>query len=249
MKKNFTSLVLLLIIFFTAQSQQADTTRHPFHFSGSVSVTHNGLSFIPTFSLEKPAAIFNLSMGRRVRFEPEMRFGLDGKPWSFLFWWRYNLPTNGKFSLRLGAHPAMNFKTQTVILNGVQQKAIITRRYLAGELAPVYTFSKKLSAGVYFLYSRGLDPGSAKNGQFLAVNCSVSHLRLFRDWYLKLIPQLYYLKLDQQQGYFVTSSFSISKQGFPLSLGAIINKRLKADIAGSRDFVWNTTLIYSFSHK
>ena len=249
MKKKLILFMLCIYQCCAIQSQLPDTTRHPFHFSGSVSVTHNGLSFIPTFSLEKPAAIFNLSMGRRVRFEPEMRFGLDGKPWSFLFWWRYNLPTTGKFSLRLGAHPAMNFKSQTVTLNGTQQKAIITRRYLAGELATAYTFSKKLSTGVYYLYSRGLDPGSAKNGQFLAVNCSVSHLRLFSDWYLKLIPQLYYLKLDQQQGYFVTSSFSIAKPGFPFSLGAIINKRLQADIAGSRDFVWNTTLIYSFSHK
>jgi hypothetical protein len=249
MKKVLMLLMINLYTFRTVQGQQADSSHHPFHFSGSVSVTHNGLSFIPTFSLEKPAAVFNLSMGRKVRFEPELRFGLDGKPWSFLFWWRYSLLNTGKFSLRLGAHPAMNFKSQTVTLNGVPQKAIITRRYVAGELAPVYTISKKLSTGVYYLYSRGLDPGTAKNNHFLAYSLSVSHLRLLRDWYLKVTPQVYYLKLDQQDGYFVTSSFAIAKPGFPFSLGAIINKRVQAAIAGSRDFVWNTTLVYSFSRK
>jgi hypothetical protein len=249
MKNVLMLLFICLQTCRTVQAQQTDSTRHPFHFSGSVSVTHNGLSFIPTFSLEKPAALFNLSMGRKVRFEPELRFGLDGKPWSFLFWWRYSLPITGKFSLRLGAHPAMNFKSQTVTLNGVQQKAIITRRYLAGEIAPAYAFSKKGSTGVYYLYSRGLDPGSAKNNHFLAINWTVNHLRLVRDWYLKVTPQVYYLKLDQQDGYFVTSSFALAKPGFPFSLGAIINKRIEAAIAGSRDFVWNTTLVYSFSRK
>lgn len=247
------NVIMLLFICLqtcrTVQAQQTDSTRHPFHFSGSVSVTHNGLSFIPTFSLEKPATLFNLSMGRKVRFEPELRFGLDGKPWSFLFWWRYSLLNTAKFNFRLGAHPAMNFKSQTVTLNGVQQKAIITRRYLAGEIAPAYAFSKKMSAGVYYLYSRGLDPGAAKNNHFLAINSTVNHLRLFRDWHLKVSPQIYYLKLDQQDGYFVTSSFALAKPGFPFSLGAIINKRIEAAIAGSRDFVWNTTLIYSFSRK
>lgn len=249
MKKVLIVSIILLHACLAVQGQQTDTTRQPFHFSGSVSATHNGLSFIPTFSLEKPAAIFNLSMGRKVRFEPEMRFGLDGKPWSFLFWWRYPLLKTGHFSLRVGAHPAMNFKSQTVTLNGVQQKAIISRRFLAGELAPVYTISKNLSTGAYYLYSRGLDPGTAKNNHFLAFNWTVSHLRLIKEWYLKMAPQVYYLKLDQQDGYFVTSSFTIAKPGFPFSLGAIINKRLKADIAGSRDFVWNTTLVYSFSSK
>lgn len=249
MKKVLIVSIIILHNCLAVQGQQTDSSRHPFHFSGSVSVTHNGLSFIPTFSLEKPAAIFNLSMGRKVRFEPEMRFGLDGKPWSFLFWWRYTPLNTGKFSLRLGAHPAMNFKSQTITLNGVQQKAIISRRYLAGELAPVYAISKNLSTGVYYLYSRGLDPGSAKNNHFLAINWSVSHLRLLRDWYLKVVPQVYYLKLDQQEGYFVTSSFALAKPGFPLSLGAIINKRVQAAITGSRDFVWNTTLVYSFSGK
>lgn len=241
---------LLLFIVGKLQAQQADTSRRSFQFSGSVSVTHNGLSFIPTFSLEKPAAIFNLSMGRnKARFEPELRFSLEGKPWSFLFWWRYQLLKTGRFSLKVGGHPAMNFRTQQVMLNGQLKNVIVSRRYLAGELAPVFTLSKNLTTGIYYLYSRGLDDGTTRNNHFIALHTGVSHLRLAGNWFLKLVPQFYYLKLDQQDGFFITSSFSVTKTGFPLSLGAIINKRLQSNIAGSRDFVWNTTLVYSFNQR
>ena len=51
------------------------------HFGGAISVTNNGISLIPTFSLGKPAIIFDMSAGkRRLSFEPQLRFGLDGKP-------------------------------------------------------------------------------------------------------------------------------------------------------------------------
>jgi len=38
------------------------------------------------FTLGKPAAIFDLSVGNeRLAFEPQFRFSLEGKPWSFIF--------------------------------------------------------------------------------------------------------------------------------------------------------------------
>jgi hypothetical protein len=242
--------ILIIFLCHHADAQQTDSTNKIFHFSGSVSVTHNGLSFIPTFSLEKPAVIFILSMGRsKLRFEPEMRFALEGKPWSFLFWWRYQLVKTNKFGIRLGAHPAINFKTQEVILDGVTKKMIIARRYVAGELTPVYYVSKSISVGMYYLYSRALDFGTAKNTHFITLNSSFSNIRLAGSFYMRLVPQVYYLKMDQQDGFFMTSSVSLYKKHFPFSLSGIVNKRLQSNITGSRNFVWNTSLVYSFNQQ
>ena len=86
------ALLFFVLLYLTpfSFSQKADSTKGIGHFSGAVSVTNNGISFVPTFSLDKPAAIFNLSMGKnRFSFEPDLRFSLAGKPWSFLFWGRY----------------------------------------------------------------------------------------------------------------------------------------------------------------
>ena len=83
----FSKLVLIFVvavIFYGNHHAfaQEDKTSGISHFSGNVSVTNNGLSLIPAFSLNRPAAIFELSLGgERLSFDPEMRFALDGQPW------------------------------------------------------------------------------------------------------------------------------------------------------------------------
>jgi hypothetical protein len=85
MQKNKVLLiyVFLLLSHFsfsqTADSakQKADSIKRISHFSGSVSVTNNGISIVPTFSLGKPAAIFMLSARKnRFSFDPDLRFSL-----------------------------------------------------------------------------------------------------------------------------------------------------------------------------
>ncbi len=116
-----------------------------------------------SFSLEKPAVIFLLSLGgTRFSFDPDIRFGLDGKPWTMLFWARYKLITQSKFRLHTGVHLGMNFRNTPITINNVPTENSIARRYLAAELAPNYHFTKNISAGAYYLYSRGLDPGTIK---------------------------------------------------------------------------------------
>ena len=67
-----------------------DRTQKTYHISGAVAVTQNGFSILPMFTLGKPAAIFDLSVGSdRIAFEPQFRFSLEGRPWSFIFWFRY----------------------------------------------------------------------------------------------------------------------------------------------------------------
>ncbi len=56
-------------------SQARDEPEPAGHFGGAVTITNNGISFIPNFTLGKPAAIFDLSVGKRnLSFEPQFRF-------------------------------------------------------------------------------------------------------------------------------------------------------------------------------
>ena len=97
-KARFFKVLLLWVLvhsisFTFAQKMDSMATQQAVgRFSTGASVTNNGVSLIPSFSLGKPAAIFDLSLGKkRLSFEPQFRFALSGKPWSFLFWWRYKL--------------------------------------------------------------------------------------------------------------------------------------------------------------
>jgi hypothetical protein len=241
-------LVFLLLIHF-AFSQNADSTKVVSHFGGAVTVTNNGISFIPTFSLGKPAVIFDLSVGRRLSFDPQFRFSLEGKPWSFLFWWRYKLVKTDKFAMNLGSHLGLAFKTFEETTNGVATETITVKRYLAGELAPNYFLTKDISIGMYYLYSRGIDNGTTRNTHFLTLNTSFYNIPISRQFYLKFTPQLYYLKMDQQDGVYFTSSLTLAKRKIPLTISTVINKIIQTNITASKNFVWNVSLIYSFNKK
>ena len=53
-----------------------------------------------------------------MSFEPQFRYALEGKPWSFIFIYRYKFIDRDRFSLKVGAHaPAIIFSTQTVTQN------------------------------------------------------------------------------------------------------------------------------------
>lgn len=249
MQKN-TGLLVFVFLFFThlSFSQEVDSTKNISNFSGAVSITNNGLSFIPTFSLGKPATIVNLAIGKdKLSFEPELRFSLEGKPWSFLFWWRYKLLKSDKVAINVGTHPALNFRTQAVSINGVPKDVIVTRRYLAGEISPKYYLSKDISIGIYYLYSRGIDKDAIRNTNFVTVNSNFSDLKLSDQVFMKFTPQFYYLKLDLEDGFYFSSSLTLAKRSFPLSISAVINKAIHTNITASKNLVWNTSLIYSFN--
>jgi hypothetical protein len=94
------SFIVILNLTYVSLAQNIDSTKLASYFGGAVKLTNNGISTIPNLSLGKPAAIFSMSMGRKIRFEPEFRFALEGKPWSFIFWWRYELLNTDKFRIR-----------------------------------------------------------------------------------------------------------------------------------------------------
>jgi len=248
MQKNTILVVVLLLFAHFSFSQKSDTAKKITHFSGSVSVTNNGLSLVPTFSLGEPAALVNLSIGgKKFSFEPDMRFALEGKPWSFRFWARYKLLKTEKFAITLGSHPALNFKTITSAVDA--RETIVVRRFLAGELSPNYFFTKNISIGVYYVYAYGFDQGTPKNNHFVTLNSNFSNIKLPFNFLINVIPQFYYLKQDQRDGYYFTSEFHLAKKNFPLSLSSIINTPIESNIIGGQDFVWNISLIYSFNKK
>jgi hypothetical protein len=102
------SLILLIIIVFSNShyllfSQNPDSTKTAYRFGTNITLTTKGISTIPNLTLGKPAALFEMAVGNKLTFEPQFRFSLKGKPWTFIFWWRYNLVSTEKFRMGMGA--------------------------------------------------------------------------------------------------------------------------------------------------
>lgn len=237
-----------LIFTMNAWAQTAESLKQePGIFTGAVTVTTKGLSTFPNLTLGKPAAILDLSMGsKKLRFEPIFRFGLDGKPWSFIFWCRYEIMNSEKFQFKIGAHPAYSFKTITVTQNGVAKDVLRAQQYFAGELSPVFKVGKNISLGPYYIYARGLEKDIIRNSNFISFRTNFSSINLSDKYFMRLMAQAYYLKLDADDGFYVNSSITLIKRNFPFSVSSIINKIIQSDITGD-DFLWNINLTYSFN--
>ncbi len=215
-------------------------------FRGTVSVTHNGISLVPSFSLGDPALLFDLKFTKgNLSFEPDMRFALEGKPWSFLFWFRYKAIQNERFSLRVGAHPALNFRTVSIIRNGQTEELLESRRYVAAEIAPNYKISDKVSIGMYYLYGRGFDDG-VKKTNFLVLHTNFGNIPISGSYYFNFTPQVYYLTTNDLTGYYTSAFLTLAKKEFPFSLTGVVNKGVKTQILPDDDFTWSVVLNYSF---
>ncbi len=222
------------------------------NFSGLVGLTSNGLSIIPTFSLNAPAYNFLFSVSKnKFSFDPDVRLTLDGRKGGMVFWFRYKLVEGKKFNVGVGAHPAFNFQTRKIIDPTTGRLSEITqaRRFIAAEINPGYQVSKNLRVGMYYLKGFGLQNDAIKSSHFLTFNTTLSNLKLGGGTSLQFTPQFYYLKLDKEDGIFYTHTISISKKNLPFLLQSTINKDLKTNITGGNRFQWNVTLFYTFNRK
>ena len=239
----------MLAVMNTATGQSTDSTGQINYFGGAATITNNGISLLPSFSLGKPAALFDMKAGRKLTFEPQFRFALDGKPWAFIFWWRYKFFSDRRFQIRVGAHPSILYTTMPVTVDGVTKDKLIALRYIAAEISPDYYLTKKISVGLYYLKGYGLQEDAVKNSDFITLNCKFTDIRLSKKLSLNLYPQFYYLKMDERDGFYFSSTQALVIKDFPLSIQSIINQPIQSDILGGQDFVWNVSLIYYFGNQ
>ena len=250
MKKGI--LLFFSTIFFVAVhgNQVQDTTVKPLQINGSIGLTNNGISIIPTFSLNAPAAIFNFYVRKnRFSFDPDIRATLDGRKGSMIFWFRYRFIQGKKFNLSAGIHPAYNLALRTITEAGKISDITQARRFIAYEIAPSFVISKHLSVGPYLLRGMGLQKDGPVSTYFIAFNTNITNIPIGNQLKFSWTPQFYYLNLDKQEGVYMANIFRLVHDKSPFSLQSVMNKEIKTNIKGSQNFAWNIILNYSFGHQ
>ena len=243
--------ILLLFTSYGTFAQIEDSTAKVINFRGTASLTNNGFSFIPAFSLGKPAAIFNLSIngGNRFSFEPEFRFALkDGRPWSFIFIWRYKLINQKRFQATLGSHfPAVPFRVLAYETTPEVKNTLAVSRVIPFEFTPNIIINKNNSISLFCLYAKGVSDDATNHTAVLMLR-SVSNIPIAKNARLRINPQLFYLKLDKLEGTYLATNFTLSSTKTPFFLGSSFNKPLKSDIPG-KSVNWNVSLGYTLDRK
>ena len=194
-------------------------------------------------SLGKPAAVLSLAVGKKhIFFEPELRWRINGNPWSYIFWLRYRPKRTEHFSWHIGAHPSYVMRENDFTVNGQNTKRWVAQRNVAGEIVPVWHFSPKFSLALQVLASKGLDTAYGNQKSFYAsLQPRFPNLPLFKDYYLGFFPQLFHLELDGKDGIYYSHLLSINKKSLPFYLTSVFTYKLKSTIAGD-NIVWNVGL-------
>ena len=256
MKINVLSLFFYLLVIASANAQTdstaaKDTQRDStFYYRADLTITNNGFAIIPAFALGAPAFYVDMRMGnKRLSFEPLFRFSLEGRPWSFVFIYRYKLIDQSRFKLSMGSHlPGLNFVTRSVAIDGIVEDLSVTRRFLALEVIPSYKITEHFTLGIYYLRGRGFQQHGPQNSNYLTFQTHFTNLKLGRRGYLNISPQVFYLKVDQNDGVFFNATGSLGIKDFPISISGLFNKVLVANLqANAVD--WNVGLVYTLDRK
>ncbi len=246
------SVVVVFLVLFQliCYSQTVDSTKVVYHFSGNVTATNNGISLIPSFSIGKPAVISLLSIGNeRFSIDPDIRYTLEGKPWSIVFNARYKWLKNKKFLLSTGASYALNYKATTITINNQASDYILARRFVGAEVNSNYLISKKNSVGIFYLYANGIDFGTSINNHFVSLSSNFYKLINFKNCFLNFKPQIYQVVQDENTGTFANATLSIHKNNFPISVSYILNKKIKSNLPGVDNTIWSLNLAYNFNQN
>lgn len=251
---NLTRLALTLGFIYGSNilaAQNNINTPKPNDFTAAVTIQNKGISTIPNLTLGKPAVLFNMKMGRKLTFEPEFRFSLKtGNPWASVFWWRYYGSVSEKFKITYHTNFSLSYKDiLTYSSQGVPQEMIRTTRYLAGAVEPNYKINKFFGVATYLFYTRGLESFITKNTYMVSIRPTFSNIPIFTNLVVRIIPEFYYLKMDENEGVYINSRFGINKKNCPFSISGLINKPLKSNIPSAYDFLWNVGVSYTFNKK
>lgn len=230
-----------------ALAQASDSTESGTRVSGALTVTNKGISLIPSFTLGRPAGIVDVSIARGgLSFDPQFRYGLDGKPWSFIFWGRYKLVQRERLQLSVGAHPAVLFSKTPLSASSTPGTILVARRYAAGELVPTYSLSPNANVGVYYLYSYGLDAGGTRNTHMVSLRSTLSSGKLSPRYVMRLTPQVYYLTTDMRVGSYLNAAVTVGRSDCPLSVAGAVNRAMHTTIVGET-FLWNVSATWAIN--
>ncbi len=245
--KNF-FLLFLLSLSSLAFAEEKDSTKTAY-LAGQITATNNGVALIPSFSLGKPAVLFDMNLGKgRLSFDPMFRFAMNGKPWAFIFWWRYKLIETKKWSMGVGAHPSVIFNEATIQEKGVSHTYLVANRFFAMELSPTYHITKNTSFGIYTLKARSLGRAEVLNNTFLAVRGHIANIIVAPRWLLTLSPQAYFLKMNEKTGIYGNITAGIRLPNSAISLTGLVNHGFKTEIEGKRT-LYSAGLVYHVDNR
>ncbi len=122
-------------------------------------------------------------------------------------------------------------------------------RFLSADLSQSYFITRNFSAGIYYMYSHTLEKFRLKDLHYLAFRRNFMNIALTDQVFMKFSPQVYFLRIDNRDGFYFSEILPLTRKRFPKSVSSIVTSPIKNHIPANNHLVWNINLIYAFSNK
>jgi hypothetical protein len=244
------SILIFLILFGVPHKsfcQNQDSLKKNIVVNGSVSITNNGFGYIPSFALNKPAAIAKVTIDERnLSFYGEFRYALEGRPWALAIISRYKLVNTTKEQISVGFQfPSIIFRKTKVVLNGSPKSLLSAKPGIAPEFRANFQLSSQFSIGADYTYFRWLDNTAPQNGHLMFLRSRIANMKVSSNLKFSVEPQIFYLKVDKTEGFYPLLNIVLSKDRFPITISSMMYRAIDSNIGGKYSN-WNISLNYLF---
>lgn len=253
MRKLIPAVIVCLLSlqsFASPLSQEQDTVKKSLAINGMLSVTNNGFSYVPAFTLDAPAVFAGVNIEKnRLTFNTEFRYALSGRPWFLMFVTSYKLVNTPKTHISVGLHfPGVAFFETPVVIDGEEKVLVEAQQAVSPELNAGFSLSKHVAVGAMYMYFYGIGDAHVKYGHFPALWFRLADINLTKNIGFHFNGQVFYLNMAGDGGYYVAWNMELLKKNFPLSLSSSMYKTISSEIPG-KDFNWNVSLNYVFGKR
>jgi len=231
-------------------SQEPDSLKKPgLEARATFSINSTGIASIPAFSLDKPAVMASVFLGKnRFSYEPTLAYGLDLRPWFIDNWLNYKLVRRPVFELTAGFNISTFGSKYPVAVtdeNAENETIWQAQRYFAFALTGVYKVSPNNTLTVAYWNDRGQDPGTIK-GHFFNLVGERSGIGIGKNVLISAALQIFYIDYDgNNDGLFVAPKISSSLRNSPFALFFQASQAITSNIEPFPGFRWNLGLSYT----
>lgn len=212
--------------------------------SGILLLTNNAFAPIPAFSFDNPAAMAFITIKNgRLKYDPDFSVGLNGVPWMWNNWLRYEIVAKPSFSLFGGFNPSLFFISSK---NPEGDNLLEAHRNTTGELQGTWQKNRKQKFMLTYRYNQAIDFGTI-SGHFIDFSAELSNLINLKNMYLNLRPQAFYFNNEGRvDGFFVGNMVQIGHKKTPLLLAYQSIQSIWTNFLPKAKYSHNISLIYLY---
>ena len=105
---------------------------------------------------------------------------------------------------------------------------------------------KGIKVELFYINGHGLEKrDQSDQANFVTIRTGVNNLSLTDSMYINFNPEIYFLQIDNNSGFYFANTFALKHKKIPFFISSTLNQSISTSI-NAKPFDWNIGINYSF---